>query len=74
MYSFRSGTSAAISSGIPSSSRAVRLASFGQSMLVGFQQIHHPPDPAALRALLDDYHVLVLSHVPRHVDGHPTVS
>lgn len=59
---------------LPDRAVAVRLASFGQSMLVGFQQIHHPPDPELLRALLDDYHVLVLSHVPRHVDGHPTVS
>lgn len=53
---------------------AARLASLGQSLLVGFQQIHHPPDPVLLLALLDDYHLLVLRHVDRHAEGHPTVS
>lgn len=59
---------------IPDRAVAARLASFGQSMLVGFQQIHHPPDPELLRGLLDDYHALVLGHVDRRGDGHPVVS
>ena len=59
---------------IPDRAVAARLASFGQSMLVGFQQIHHPPDPELLRALLDDYHVLVLGHIDRRSGGHPIVS
>ena len=59
---------------IPDRAIAARLASFGQSMLVGFQQIHHPPDAQLLGALLDDYHVLVLAHVPRRDGGHPSVS
>lgn len=59
---------------VPDRVVADRLASFGQSMLVGFQQIHHPPDPELLRQLLDDYHALVLGHVDRRADGHPVVS
>ncbi|MGI5127333.1 TetR/AcrR family transcriptional regulator [Pseudonocardia sp. CA-107938] len=54
---------------VPDRAVAARLASFGQSMLVGFQQIHHPPDPALLRALLDDYHQLVLRHVDPGAGG-----
>jgi AcrR family transcriptional regulator len=59
---------------IPDRAVAARLASFGQSMLVGFQQIHHPPDPELLHRLLDDYHVLVLAHVDRRAGGHSLVS
>jgi len=59
---------------IPDRAVAARLASFGQSMLVGFQQIHHPPDPELLRRLLDDYHALVLGHVDPRGGGHPVVS
>lgn len=50
---------------VPDRAVAARLAAFGQSMLVGFQQIHHPPDPVLLRALLDDYHELVLGYANR---------
>ena len=53
---------------------AARLASLGMSILVGFQQIHHPPDPSLLRMHLEDYHVLVLRHVPRPDGGHTIVS